>query len=239
MSLALIPEPSPFKFNVEEALKSGLYTSGTTGCGKTDVAMYCVDQLRKAGVYCAVFDPSQDWLRRYPASNVVTIDSISSIDKIHLKSATILDISSLTVPQTQEIVERFCQRIFEFQARTPIENRKKIMIIFEEAHTEFPQGILRAKRMQNAVRLLTQGRNFNIRMGMITQFAALIDKSAIRYMTQRFFGWSDEKNDLDFISSFIGEETAQNLKYLPSGDFIYSFPRENILEKIHIEPYGR
>ena len=229
-----------FKFNIAEALKSGFYVSGTTGCGKSDIAMRCVDKLRKQGVICIVFDPSQDWLARYPADQFVKPNTLSGkpfLAEVRLVGTTVVDISTLTLTQTKTLVENFCENIFLQQAMRMPEKRNFYFIVFEEAQTEFPQGILRAKRMQNVVRLLTQGRNFKIRIGMVTQFAAMLDKDAMKFQKQRWFGWTDEKNDSEYISAFIGDEQAETLKYFDSGDFLYYFPSRNILEKIHIHPY--
>lgn len=243
-----------FKFDVAEALKTGYYASGTTGCGKSDVAMNCVDRLRNANpaellpdyqglpeIICIIFDPSQDWLERYPIDNVVSFEFASSprryIENIELKDSIIIDISPLTIPATQQLADLFCLAIYLQQSRIPKTRRKFYFIVFEEAHTQFPQGILGAKRMANAVRLLTQGRNYNIRMGMITQFAAMLDKRGMRYMKQRYFGWTDELNDRNYISAFIGDEYASSLKYLKSGEFVYYHPSADILETIYIDPY--
>ena len=214
--------------------------SGTTGCGKSDIAMRCVDKLRKQGVICIIFDPSQDWLARYPADQFVKPNTLSGkpfLAEVRLVGTTVVDISTLTLTQTKTLVENFCENIFLQQAMRMPEKRNFYFVVFEEAQTEFPQGILRAKRMQNVVRLLTQGRNFKIRIGMVTQFAAMLDKDCLKFAKQRWFGWTDEKNDVSYVSEWIGDEQAETLKYFDSGDFLYYFPSHNILEKIHIHPY--
>ena len=246
---------SEFQFDTEEALKTGFYTSGTPGCGKSDVAMYCIDALRKAeaiplsnsnrvisgeDIHCIIFDPSQDWMERYPASHVTTfnIGSVRSyIEGIHLNGVEIIDCSNLTILQIQELAELFCRLLYKAQSEIPKDKRKFYFIVFEEAQTEFPQGSMRAKKFQNVYRILAQGRNYNIRVGMITQFAATLDKDAMKYARQRYFGWTSELNDVKYVSHFIGEEEAKALKHFKSGEFIYSFPSENILQKIHIDPY--
>ena len=229
-----------FKFNIKEALKSGFYVSGTTGCGKSDIAMRCVDKLRKKGVICIIFDPSQDWVARYPADQFVKPNTLSGkpfLAEVRLVGTTVVDISTLTLTQTKTLVENFCENIFLQQAMRMPEKRNFYFVIFEEAQTEFPQGILSAKRMQNAVRLLTQGRNFKIRMGVITQFAAMLDKNALRFQNQRYYGRTVEPNDVDFISAMIGDEQAESLRYFKSGEFLYSCPVLGVAEKIKIRPY--
>ena len=229
-----------FQFNVAEALKSGLYVSGTTGCGKSDIAMYCLDKLREKGVISVIFDPSQDWVDRYPASVVTPSNTPNRpFAQIVLTGATVVDISMCTIEQTKLLVEKFSEQLFLQQARQPKEKRQTYFVLFEEGQTEFPQGALRAKAMQNVVRLATQGRNYKIRVGVVTQFAAMLDKDIMKFMNQRYFGWTAEPNDVDYIGEMLGDdEVAENLKYFDSGDFLYWYPAKNILEQIHINPYG-
>ena len=47
-------------FDADEAMKSGVYISGTTGTGKSDIAMYQAEELMKEGIIIIVFDPTQD-----------------------------------------------------------------------------------------------------------------------------------------------------------------------------------
>jgi DNA helicase HerA-like ATPase len=229
------------KFNMEEALKSGFYISGTTGCGKTDVGMYCADDLRSQGITVFVFDPSQDWIERYPIRNRVSFSLIT--DDIDLGFSdlkledTIFDTSRLTTLQFQQLVENFSKAIYLHQAVLKKEERKFCFPIFEEAHTVLPEGVMKSKTLQNLVRLITVGRNYKIRVGMITQFAAMLDKSALRYMGQRYFGWTDEYNDVHRIGTMIGFEESKALKFLKSGEFLYYCPSLHIQEKVSIEPY--
>lgn len=235
----------PFSFNVAEAMKSGVYASGTTGAGKSDILMYCADALREAGVTVFILDPSQDWMNRFPIRYVVNFnvrDSKAAINNdlssIQLRDA-IFDISNLTTMQIQEVADQFCWMLFYHQTMLPQQARKPFFIIFEEAQIVLPQGVMKAKRLQNIVRLFTVGRNFGIRVGVITQFASMVDKDAMKYCKQRYLGWTDEMNDVHYIRNFIGEEKAESLKFFHSGEFMYSFPTENILDKIKIEPYKR
>ena len=235
--------PSPFRFSVAEAYKSGFAISGTTGCGKTVTAFHCADELRKSGVTLFIFDPSQAWSAYSIRHKVVFKDQLSpaSIDaglnSVRLED-TVLDCSTLTTLQFQEIADKFCWLLFQHQVRTPEDERRQMFVIFEEAHIVLPEGSMKAKRLQNIVRLMTIGRNFKIRMGIVTQFASLIDKTAIRFAGQRYFGWTVEYNDVHRISSMIGKEEAETLKYYKTGEFFYFAPAMQIGEKVLVPPYA-
>jgi hypothetical protein len=219
-----------FSLDVNEALKSGVYASGTTGSGKSDIAMYVVDAIKKQypDAIFVVFDPSQDWQR----SSIQRVQTLKSafIDSIPQQSI-IYDISTLSIRESQKLIEDFSNKLMQQQADQ--HGKQRYFIIFEEAHSYFPEGCLRSRNYENAVRLMTQGRNFKVRFMCITQFAALLDKQAMRYMRQRYFGFTDEPNDVDYISRIIGNE-AQKLSSLEAGQFLYWHGK---LCKIHIEPY--
>lgn len=236
-------------FDVQEAMKSGSYISGTTGTGKSDVAMYQADMLMNEGITVFTFDGTQDWMSRSSIPYYQTVDAKKPLDVTFNGDSTVFDISKLTIPHQKKLVEWFCKTIFEHQSEQLSKLRQhypyeslddlrerlpKYFVFFEEAHTYFPQGCMRAKAYENTVRLLTQGRNYNVRIGCITQFASLVDKNAIRYMKQRYFGYTDEPNDVDYIKGFIRQE-AQKLTTLKAGQFIYK--HRNNIEKIQIQPF--
>jgi len=233
----------PYSFDINEAMKTGAYVSGTTGCGKSDLAMRWADDMRQHNISVMVWDPSQDWIQRYPINyklrfpaNPELNSTFRDLYKVQLKSA-IFDTSRLTYLQYQILADKFCWLLFQHQANLLPEQRRPFFIIFEEAHIVLPQGSLKANRLQNVVRLLTVGRNFKIRMGVVTQFASMVDKNAMRFMKQRYFGWTDEMNDRKYISKFIGDENAEELKTFEAGQFWYYKPADNILDRMQIQPY--
>jgi len=219
-------------FDLQEALNSGVYVCGTTGTGKTDIGMYAASLLMKHDAIVLVFDSSQDWLNRSSILHYRTLAS-SFIDKIPDHSI-IYDISHLTIRQQQGLVERFCRMLMRHQATIPDQKRRHYFLIFEEVHTYFPEGCMRAKRFQNTVKMMTQGRNFKVRFMAITQFSSLIDKTAMRYMTQRFLGNSNEPNDVGYLRKIIGKY-AEQLGSLKNGEFLY-YNRGNT-KHIQIKPF--
>jgi len=224
-----------FPFDYEEALKSGIYISGTTGTGKSDIAMYIADHLMKQGVTIIIFDPSQDWINRssIPHYRNPTRNPVRTIPE----HSVIYDLSEATPRQQQTFVETFCQTIMLTQAMK--KQRKQYFLIFEEAHTYFPEGCMRAKRCQNTMRMMTQGRNYKVRFACITQFASLIDKNAMRYMKQRYFGYTDEPNDVEYVTSMFPKafrpQAERYLRTLKTGQFIYKHG-ENI-DVFTIKPF--
>jgi hypothetical protein len=222
-----------FQFDVNEAFKSGIYCSGTTGSGKSDVGMLCIDAIKRAYPNCVfiVFDPSQDWMQRSSVARVQTVKS-TFVDSIPRESI-VYDLSMLSVRDCQKLIESFSEKLMMQQALTRSQTR--YFLCFEEAQIYFPEGCMRSKAYQNSVRMLTQGRNFKVRFICITQFASLLDKNAMRYMKQRYFGYTDEPNDVNYIGRIIRKSEAEKLQSLNAGEFVY-FNRGKTI-KIAIEPY--
>jgi len=228
-------ESSELQFNVQEAMKSGVVISGITGTGKTDLGMYLVDQLMKEGILAIVFDSSQDWQNRSSIAQyeTLTIPSISAIPQ----SSIIFDISTLSVEQRQRLIERFSETLYRHQAMTP--SKKQYFLVFEEGSSYFREGFMRGKRFSNTSMLMSEGRNYGVRFMVITQFFASIDKMSMRYMRQRYFGSTNEPNDVDYIAKFFSRERKQEigktLRGLDVGSFLYMHGSET--KRIHIEPY--
>lgn len=182
-----------FSLDVDEAFKTGAYACGSSGVGKSDVAMNAVKQLPESTIVI-VFDPSQDWQNRSSIPRYETLED-AYIDTIPQENI-IYDISLLGTEQTQKIVENFCKRLLKQQAETPEDFRRQYFLVFEEGHEYFSEGALRAKRLENTAKIMTRDRNFKIRFMCITPFSSLIDKKAMKYMAQRFFGYTSEPNDI-------------------------------------------
>lgn len=220
---------SDLKLDVQEALASGIYTCGTRNTGKSDLNMIIADIMRNNDVTVLVFDPSCDWLKRSGIQKYLTVQPFTPI-AIPTESM-IYDLSLLTSPEQKSYVERFNRTLFEHQ----ISNGEQwYFCIYEEAHQYFPQGCLRARAFQYSVRLLTQGRNFRISMALITQFSSMLDKDTLKFMQQRFFGASNEPNDLRYLHGFLGKD-AEQLKTLDNGSFLYF--NKGKISKVGIEPY--
>lgn len=228
-----VAEIDGFEFNLNEALKSGIYICGTTGTGKTDLAMYTAQELMKHDVLVIVFDGSQDWQNRssIPRFQTLTNSFINEIPQTSL----IYDISKLSIRKRQKLIETFSQQIYQYQAETPKQDRKQYFLIFEESENYFPQGCMRARRFENTSMLMSEGRNYKVRFCCITQFSAMIDKQAMRYMKQRYFGYTDEFNDVQYLKAFLGNE-SQELKKLDAGTFLYY--HAGTVKKIDIEPFN-
>jgi len=233
----------PVPLDVKEALRSGLYACGTTGVGKSDIGMYAADKLMKEGVIVVVFDPSGDWIERSSIPVYTQPDKNNWTWRgLFGTTSMIFDMSKLTVQQQQEFVEWFCKTIMQVQSELPSAQRNHYFLIFEEAQIYFPEGCMRAKRYQETVKMMSVGRNkiYQVRFMCITQFSSMIDKKAMRYMKQRYFGATDEPNDVEYVQKFFPRKNREDIGVtvgtLEAGEFIYKYGKKTKL--INIEPFS-
>jgi len=223
------------KFDLNEAMKSGVIVSGTTGTGKSDVGMYLTDELMKEGIIVVCFDSSQDWQKRssIPQYQTLTIPHIDTVPE----NSVIFDISRLSVQGRQNLIESFSETLYRCQSMNP--SRKQYFLVFEEGSSYFREGFMRGKRFSNTAMLMSEGRNYGVRFMVITQFFASIDKMSMRYMRQRYFGSTNEPRDVEYITRFFSREQKQEiektLRSLDAGAFLYMNGSET--KRINISPY--
>lgn len=229
-------------FDVKEACETGFYTSGTSGSGKTTLAKHLVESLLFNGCIVMVLDASRAWCppNSTPIRNVVKLntpiwnnpDDYSVID-------TVFDMSKLSVSERFTFCDQLCKGVMN--SRVNVYNPKTLpwlFLIFEEAQLYLSNGCMRSlRRYGNVLNVVSNGRNFNVRFGLITQFPANVDKAPVKITQQRYFGWTTEKNDLAYIKSFLNtKQELEQLKNLNKLEFLFQY--RGRVEKIKIAPYG-
>ena len=215
-------------FSEAEALRSGTFISGMPGYGKTNLAKLLVRRLLKIDVRIFVFDPSDAWVEEGPIKRIQEI-SKSILDIPIPKMSTVFDIKLLIDREQQEFVENFSRRLFHEHIFTKKRDRVPTICLFEEAQIYLPEGIFRAKRAAEIKRLTTLGRNFALRVFIVTQFAANVDKTPVKACGQKYLGYTDEPNDWHYLSGWVKakrkSEKGDMLASLEIGEFFYRFKR--------------
>jgi predicted nucleic acid-binding Zn-ribbon protein len=227
-----IDYPKEFNVDIEQLFESNGLILGSRHTGKSDLAMMIADKCMEKGSIVVCFDPSLDWITRSSIKQYVKVEPYAVLDVP--TESIVYDVSLCAPNQQQAIVERFSKSLFEYQVKTL--NRKEYLVIFEEAHTYFYQNIMRSKNAVHSVRMLSVGRNVEICCLLISQFASMLDKFAIKHsVSQIYLGFTKEPNDLKYLKQFLGSE-VQQLTKLNDGEFLY-LTRSGI-QKIQIEPYN-
>ena len=226
---------SGFRFDVKEATKTGFYVSGTSGIGKSDIAMNAAKELMKHGVSVVVFDSTMDWIERSNIPSYITVKPNVQFSFALDGRSFIFDIHLLNPDQRLELLEYFSGVLYRHQAFRLKNERKKFIVILEESQTFLYQGVMRSVKTRNIRMLLSEGRNFNVRFGSITQFSSMLDKDAMKFMKQRYVGWTDEPNDIVYVTNMMGGY-KERVKSLRAGQFLYK--HGNDVSMIEIEPYA-
>jgi Cdc6-like AAA superfamily ATPase len=128
-----VSETSDFTVDIQQLFDSGCLILGSKHTGKSDLAMLVSDRVMKKDAVVVVFDPSLDWIARSSIKQYVKVEPYRTLD-VPCES-TIFDISLLSPNQQQRTVENFSEKLFQSQASNP--ERKRYLVIFEEAHTYF------------------------------------------------------------------------------------------------------
>jgi len=220
-------KPQALECDLVEAMRTGIFISGTTGSGKSNLGLIIADLLMKNNIIVYVVDPSQVW-RNSSVLRVLRMEYPMTVKWKDgtVAESTVFDVSFLTYPQRLEFVEKFCRTLLD--ARKKSTHRQATFVFFEEGQLYFSQGTMRSpKSFDSSVELVTNGRNFGVRYGVITQFPSSIDKLLIKITKQRYFGWTNEPNDIGYIEGIIGKEMAKELPNLDVGEFIYSYAGRN------------
>lgn len=223
--------PQAFHVDIKEIFEANGLILGSRHTGKSDIAMKICDEAMKEKAIVVCFDPSTDWIKRSSITQYVKVKPYTILDVPSV--STIYDLSLLSPIRQQRTVERFAKKLFKSQVETS--DRKQYLVIFEEAHTYFFQGSMKAKAMQNTVKLVSVGRNIDIACVLISQFAAMLDKFVVKHaMSQMWLGFTKEPNDVRYLRQILGED-AEALTKLEDGEFIYV--TRDKASKIGIEPY--
>jgi hypothetical protein len=133
--------------------------------------------------------------------------------------STVFDISRVPVAKRFLFANQLCQTLMDAHVNG---HMRWECVIFEEAHTYLPNGCMRSlQKYGPTVDFVTQGRNYNLTFGLLTQFASQVDKLPVKLCEQRYFGWTYERNDKDYIKAILGKERAEECASLETGEFLY------------------
>ncbi len=224
-------------FDIAEAKDTGIFGCGTSQSGKSTLFKWLVKRLIENGNIVYVLDTSKVWTQETPITYVVEAPHNGREITITPGQSTILDLSELSFDERFRLVNALTANLYAWCKSFGYKKAPFTFVIYEEAQTYLPNGCMRSSRKYGSlIDLITVGANFNIRFGLITQFPAMVDKAPVKIAQQRYFGWTTEKNDLDYIQKFIGKEWLNEIKGLRKGEFLYQC--RNNITKFRCEPFS-
>jgi hypothetical protein len=228
---------SEVPFDFPEAMSTGFFVSGTSQSGKTNLAKLLTAKLLNHGVSVYVLDVSRAWTQETPIENFITVPHNGTETSFRPFESAILDLNALSFDERFRFVNAFIQTVYDIHKSYGYKRAPYEFIFCEESQTYWPNGCFRStKKYAPAIDLVTVGANFNLRFGLITQFPAMVDKAPVKISQQRYFGWTTEKNDLDYIQKFIGKEWLSEIKSLQKGEFLCQL--RNKVTKFQCRKFG-
>lgn len=218
------------RFDLDEAMRTGVFISGTSGYGKTNLAFHLARIMMRKGTKVLVFDPSQAWYKSSVPSIYRITDYKDFVKKGYPEADNIVyDLSILYVEQQKDVIKNIVKK--EFMKAVNAKRRPNKVFVFEECQLLIPQGRLRSSEAQEILRLITVGRNFNLRFILLTQRPATVDKTCVSLCGQKYLGRVDELNDIRYLRNWIGNH-VKKLPSLDVGQFIYDKGSETEIIKV-------
>jgi hypothetical protein len=227
-------------FNTAEAKENGFCITGTSGSDTSSLAKHILRFLLQDGCFVYVISESKAWAppAQTPITNAIALQP-HGIVTFQLYQDHIFDVSKLDNEERFVFVDELCKKVIDSRADAP--NPKLLpwlFVVFGEARLYLPKGCMRSPRKYgNVLDLVSNGHNLNVRFGLITQFPAMVDKAAFKITQQRYFGSTADKNDVNYIKSFLNSKNeVEYLRNLGKLEFIYQ--RQGKTEKLKVEPFG-
>lgn len=117
--------------------------------------------------------------------------------------------------------EIYLSSIFEY-SRTTVEDRKKVLIVLEEAHTVIPEsnmiglGDNDSKAMVAKIsQIALQGRKYDVGLLVIAQRTANVSKTVLTQCNTMITFTSFDQTGIDFLSNIYGREHTSKISNLP------------------------
>jgi len=225
--------PEQFNIDLNEFYKTNALILGSRSQGKSDLAMIIAEKCMQDKAIVISVDPSLDWRERSTIPNILTVEPHKTL-AVPTESV-IFDVSLCSPLEMQKIVERFSKNLFNYQANIDKNLRRQYVVVLEESHLYYYQGVMRSKNSANSVKLISVGRNVDCCCLLISQFASMIDKFCVKHaLSQAWFGFTREYNDIEYLKQILGLD-VKHLKKLNQGEFL--FMNKSEIQKIAIEPF--
>ena len=120
-----------------------------------------------------------------------------------------------------EYTRIFLKALFEYAKSQPANQKKKICLLLEEAHTVVPEGQFASdnstvsKALINGIgQIALQGRKYGVGLLVITQRTANVSKTVLTQCNTVICLQSFDNTTKDFLSNYVGTDFVQNISSL-------------------------
>jgi hypothetical protein len=227
-------------FNVKEAMSSGVFVCGCRQVsGKTNLAKNLVQALIDSSVLVYILDPSRAWSTNSPIMRTAKFTGNESVS-VDLSRSVVLDLAELGYNARADITNQVCKALLDLHLKSGF--TQPTVLVFEECQATLYNGALRSPAKNGSVAdYILIGGNFGCSFVAVTQFSSQVDKQLVKAAGQRFFGRTDEANDLKYLRNFFEndkrKELEQQLRTLNLGEFLYQ--HRGSTQKFKVERYQK
>lgn len=215
-------EDSLAVFDYGRFMEDGAIVAGGKGSGKSTLCQSLVAGMSTRWLI-RVFDLSRVW-----ESSSISLSYEGNPRDVILprftEDSAVYDLSRLYVSQIQALVYNLLEREWQTQIRESQPAPK--VYVFEEGQIYFKPQTLRSKRAEEALRLITVGRNFACSYLAITQRPQTLDNTVWELCGQRYVGRIMRESQV--MKDILGKQ-AKTLNTLERGQFIYNVDGKNTL----------
>lgn len=157
--------------------------------------------------------------------------------KIHVpKESTIFDLGKYTQLEQECILNFFLYRLLQQCKRTKLENRKKQIVIIEEAHNYVP-SVKNTLSKEILVRLSREGRKYGISLCFITQRPRYFDQTALSQSGNKIIFSLPNPDDVKHIMEdipYYRPELAVDIQCQKTGECIIAGDAYNDILEVNI-----
>ena len=191
--------------DIDFAMLSGTFICGMRRHGKTNWGFHVADMLKKEGCFLTVFDSSQQWMEDSNMDYKQTITEGEILLELYPIRNIVYDLAGLYQDTKRLFIMGILKRDFQLAVRCHGFTIPHIYV-FEECQLMLPSGKLRSAWYEEAMRLITEGGNFNMNYMLLTQRPATVDTTAISQCGQSYWGYLQEQNDLRKAKNWLGKD---------------------------------
>jgi hypothetical protein len=227
---------------IQEILDTGLIVVGSKKCGKSNASKILASEIIKnyPNIQCRIFDSCQNWIHLFEPIVCQKIDG----DTRYLYTgdqSVLYDIGLMDTEQIMESIGVLMQNDFNKQRLLKSVNRmdKWIVYFIEEAQNVLGTFSLSKTTGKLWIKVISEGRNFNMAFILIGQRMADISAKAIERAQGYLFGKTSGDNDRRKIKRIVGDaiisehlegeewirrsgdEIVNEVPRLDTGEFIY------------------
>jgi hypothetical protein len=197
---------------IQEILDTGLIVVGAKKCGKSNATKVLASDIIKnnPNIQCRIFDTCQNWMHGFEP--IVCQKIAEDTHYLYTEEENVLyDISLIDVENIMETIGTIA--LYDYNRQRILKSVGKldrwIVYFIEEAQNILGSYSLSKKSGKLWLKMISEGRNFNMAFIMLGQRMADISAKAVERAQGYLFGRAGGDNDKKKIGRIVGNATIK------------------------------